>query len=117
MSQPVPTGAPLSDSDARLWSMLAHLSGIVLSFVGPLLIMLVFGPRSDDVKRNSVEALNFQITVAIGYIISFILMFIVIGTVLFLAFWIISIVLCVLVGLKANRGEPATYPFALRLVR
>ena len=68
---PVPQGGqqPMSDSDARLWAMLCQLSGIFISFIGPLIVMLVFGPRNAFVKKESTEALNFQITVIIGYII------------------------------------------------
>ena len=46
MSSGVPAPQELSDSDAKLWAMLAHLSGIIIAVIGPLIIMLVFGPRS-----------------------------------------------------------------------
>ena len=122
MSTPQPPGPatpqqPLSDSDARLWAMLGQLSGIILGFVGSLIIMLVFGPRSAFVKKESTEALNFQITVTIAYVVSFILTFIIIGFVLFLAVWILNIVFCIIAGMKNNQGLEYRYPLTLRFVK
>ena len=108
---------PLSDADARLWAMLGQLSGIILGFVGSLIIMLVFGPRSAFVKKESTEALNFQITVTIAYVVSFILMFILIGFVLFLAVWILNIVFCIIAGMKNNQGLEYRYPLTFRFVK
>ncbi len=116
---PVPSAPqqPLSDSDARLWAMLGQLSGIILGFVGSLIIMLVFGPRSAFVKKESTEALNFQITVTIAYVVSFILTFIIIGFVLFLAVWILNIVFCIIAGMKNNQGLEYRYPLTFRFVK
>ena len=116
---PVPASGqqPMSDSDARLWAMLGQLGGIILGFIGPLIVMLVFGPRNAFVKKESTEALNFQITVLIGYIVSFVLMFIVIGIFLFLAVWILSIIFCVIAGVKNNQGIEYRYPINIRFVK
>ena len=108
---------PLSDADARLWALLGQLSGIILGFVGSLIIMLVFGPRSAFVKKESTEALNFQITVTIAYVVSFILTFIIIGFVLFLAVWILNIVFCIIAGMKNNQGLEYRYPLTFRFVK
>ena len=116
---PVPASGqqPMSDSDARLWAMLGQLGGIILGFIGPLIVMLVFGPRNAFVKKESTEALNFQITVLIGYIVSFVLMFIVIGIFLFFAVWILSIIFCVIAAVKNNQGIEYRYPNNIRFVK
>ena len=111
-----PDQQPMSDSDARLWAMLGQLGGIILGFIGPLIVMLVFGPRNAFVKKESTEALNFQITVLIGYIVSFVLMFIVIGIFLFFAVWILSIIFCVIAAVKNNQGIEYRYPINIRFV-
>ena len=113
-------GAPagqLSQNDERMWSMLAHLGGLLLGFIAPLVVMLVQGDKSAFVKRQSVEALNFQITLAIAYAISFVLMLVLIGFLLIFVVWIGSIVLMIMAGIAANRGEDYRYPVALRLVK
>ncbi|MFM1966589.1 MAG: hypothetical protein RL134_2314 [Actinomycetota bacterium] len=108
---------PMSDSDARLWAMLGQLGGIILGFLAPLIVMLVFGPRNAFVKKESTEALNFQITVLIGYLISFVLTFIFIGIFLFFAVWILSIIFCIIAGLKNNQGIEYRYPINIRFVK
>lgn len=113
-----PTGQqPMSDADARLWAMLGQLGGIILGFIGPLIVMLVFGPRNAFVKKESTEALNFQITVLIGYLISFVLMLVVVGIFLFLAVWILSIIFCVIAAVKNNQGIEYRYPINIRFVK
>lgn len=112
-----PDQQPMSDSDARLWAMLSQLGGIILGFIGPLIVMLVFGPRNAFVKKESTEALNFQITVLIGYIVSFVLMFVVIGIFLFFAVWILSIIFCVIAAVKNNQGVEYRYPINIRFVK
>lgn len=107
----------MSDSDVRLWSMLAQLSGIVIGFIGPLIVMLVFGPRNAFVKSQSTEALNFQITIAIAYVVSIVLTVVVIGAFLLLIVGILNIVFCIIAGIKNYNGEEYRYPFALRLVK
>jgi uncharacterized protein len=115
---PPPAGVqPMTDSDQRLWGMLAHLGGIVTWFVGALVIMLVFGERSPFVKRHAVEALNFQITVTIAWLVATVLSFVLIGFLLFPVIWIGTIVFCIIGGLAANKGQEYRYPINIRLVK
>jgi len=117
MTTPNPAPEPLSDSDARLWAMLAHLSGIIIAIIGPLIIMLVFGQRSAFVKNQSTEALNFQITLVIAMVISFVLTFVIIGAFLLPIVAIGGLVFMIIGGIKANGGEEYRYPITLRLVK
>jgi uncharacterized Tic20 family protein len=115
-----PAGAqPMTDSDQRLWGMLAHLGGILLWFIGALVVMLVFGERSAFVKRHSVEALNFQITMTIASIVAFILFMVSFGILFFLplAVWVVNIVFCIIAGMAANKGQEYQYPINIRLVK
>jgi uncharacterized Tic20 family protein len=115
-----PAGAqPMTDSDQRLWGMLAHLGGIITWFIGALVVMLVFGERSAFVKRHSVEALNFQITMTIASIVSFILFLVSFGILFFLplAVWVVNIVFCIIAGMAANKGQEYRYPVNIRLVK
>lgn len=115
---PQPGGEqPLSQSDERLWAALSQLSGILVSFIGPLLIMLIFGPRSAFVKKESTEALNFQITVAIAYIIGFVLTFVVIGIFIVLAVWVVSLIFMIMAALKNKDGLDYRYPVCIRFIK
>lgn len=110
-----PGQAPLSQAESRQWGMLSHVGGIILGFVGPLIVMLVFGPRDGFTKDQSTEALNFQITLLIGYIAGMILAFV--GLPLTPIVWVLSLIFGIMGAMAANRGEAYRYPFALRLIK
>ena len=107
---------PLAPSEERLCAMLAHLSIFVLSIIGPLIILVVFGKRSAFVADQSKEALNFHISVLIAGFVSFLLCFVLVGFVLLPVVIIGSMVLGVIGGLRANEGIAYRYPVTLRLV-
>ena len=108
--------APLSDSDQRLWATLAHIGPIIIGFVAPLVIWLVYKDRGRYVADQAKEALNFQITVTIAATISSILIFAFIGIVLLPAVLIVALVLMIMAAIAANKGEAYRYPVSLRLV-
>lgn len=110
---------PLSESDSKLWAMLAHLSGIVLLVVGPLIVLLVQGPKDENVKRQATEALNWQILVAIGFVVGWILTAVSLGLLFFIPFLVLIAgdVFMVIGGIKANSGEDYRYPFNWRIVK
>ena len=121
---PPPGGSPsqLSPQDERTWGMLAHLSAIVaaivfLAFLGPLLVMLIQGPKSAFVRRQAVEALNFQITTYIAAIVSALLIVVLVGFILLPIVGIVWLVLTILAAVAANRGEDYRYPINIRLIK
>lgn len=131
LSESIPTAAPstagvglgqgkLSENDEKTMSLLSHILGAVTTFVGPLIIWLIKKEESPFVDDQGKEALNFQITVVIGYVAaSIIAMIPVIGCVAALCFpaiGIASLIFGILGGIEANKGIPYRYPFALRLV-
>ncbi|GAB2677349.1 DUF4870 domain-containing protein [Thalassiella azotivora] len=106
----------MSPSDQRMWAMLAHLGGILFGFLAPLIVWLVQKDRGAYVADQSKEALNFQIAVAIGYVVSVVLSVIGIGVLLFFVVWIGSLVFAILAGLAANKGENYRYPVTIRFI-
>lgn len=110
-------GAPAASSDDRTMAMLAHLGGIVLWFIPALVIYLTKGNESAFVKEQAQEALNFQITLTIAWTVSFILIFIIIGLLLLPIVAIGGLVLMIMAGIAANKGESYRYPINIRLVK
>ena len=104
-------------SEERTMSMLSHVLSVVAGFLAPLIIMMTKGNESRFVRDQAVESLNFQITLLIGWMISFVLSFVLIGFLLMPILWIGGLVLAIMGGMKANQGEWYRYPFALRLVK
>ena len=76
-----PPPPPLSHEQDIQWGSFAHLGG-VLGFLPSLIIWIVFKDRGSFTDTEAKEALNFQITLAFGYVISSILMFVFIGAIL-----------------------------------
>jgi hypothetical protein len=127
----LPTAAPptgnvglgqgkLQEADEKMMGMLAHILGAVTSFLGPLIIWLIKKDESPFVNDQGKEALNFQITIVIGYVVAMILSFIpFVGCVTMIvipALGITSLIFGILGGLDANKGNAYRYPFALRLI-
>jgi uncharacterized Tic20 family protein len=105
-----------SSTDPKTMAMLAQLLGLFTGFVGPLIIYLVNGDKDPFVRHHSAEALNFQITMFIGYLVSFVLMLVLIGFLTFFVIWIVGLVFMIQATIAANRGEWYRYPINLRLV-
>lgn len=114
---PVASAPASSASDDKTMALLAHLLGIFTGFIGALVIYLVKKDSSPFVERHSREALNFQITVAIAYVVSMILILVIIGVFLLMAVYVANLVFCILATMAASKGQEYRYPFALRLVK
>jgi len=109
--------APLSAADERLWSLLIHLGGIILWFVSPLIGYLVLKDRGQYVREQTATALNFQITLAIGYAIGVVTSIIGIGVLILLAVQVLNVVFSIIAAVAANKGQGYRYPLAFTFVR
>ena len=100
-------------------AVLTHASGIFAGFIVPLIIWMMNKDNADKqwLSNEAKEALNFQITVAIGLMVSSILMFVLIGVFTFFAVYIANIVLCIMAAIKTNNGEQYRYPLTIRLIK
>jgi uncharacterized Tic20 family protein len=116
-AQSPPTGGGELTSDERTWGMLAHLSGLLIAIIGPVIVMLTKGKEFRYVEYHAKEALNFQITVTIATFACIPLMFVIIGFLLLPVISIGYVVLTIIAGIKANEGVQYKYPFCLRLVK
>jgi len=116
------TSLPAVPSEDRNWAMGAHLSAFVaayiaLGFLGPLVVMLVRGDRSQFVRQHAVEALNFNLTVLIWIAISVILIIVGIGILMLIAVGIMYVVTVIIGAVRANSGQGYRYPLTIRFVR
>ena len=116
-----PGQPPLSADQERLWGMLAHLLSFVaayiaLGFVAPLVVLLVFGPRSAYVRAQAVESLNFNLSWLLYAIVAGILVIVGIGLLILLALGIAYVVLVVIASVRANNGQLYRYPLTIRFM-
>jgi uncharacterized Tic20 family protein len=110
----------MQPDDERLWATLAHLSAFLgfvgIPVIGPLVIFLIFGNRSQYVRHHSAEALNFNITMLGAAIVSGLLILVVIGLILLPIIALTWFILTIVATTAANRGEWYRYPLTIRLV-
>jgi uncharacterized Tic20 family protein len=116
--QPGPGGLT---PDERTWGGAAHWSALVaslvaLSFLGPLLVMLIKGNESPWIRRQAVESLNFQLSILIYGIVAAITLIILIGFLLLPAVGIFWLVFTIIGSVKAGNGEDYRYPLTIRMV-
>jgi uncharacterized Tic20 family protein len=117
-----PPSSSLSQED-RNWGMIAHLSslsGLLVPFgsiLGPLIVYLVKRDQSPFVTDCAREALNFNITVAIGFVICLCLSVVFIGIPLMIALGIAWLVLTIVATVRANEGTQYRYPATIRFVK
>ena len=134
MTDPTPAPAaapqpaqPLSESDDKLWASLAHFGG-VLWILPSLLIYLVLKDRGPKVRVEAKEALNWQITFLIIWIIWIIIAAIItiplllagigfLATLIGFLIWAANAALSIIGGLKVNSGGSYRYPFAFRFIK
>lgn len=108
---------PLNPHDERMWATLIHVGGILFHFLPALIGYLVLRDRGPFIREHTRVALNFQISLAIGYCIASVLLFIFIGALLLPALWVLNVVVSILGAVAANRGQLFTTPFAFGFIK
>jgi uncharacterized protein len=122
MNTTSPPSSSLSQED-RNWGMIAHLSslsGFLIPFgsvLGPLIVYLVKRDQSPFATDCAREALNFNITVAIGFVICLCLSLVFIGIPLMIALGLVWLVLTILAAVRASEGTQYHYPATIRFVK
>lgn len=106
----------LSQSEDQQWASFAQLGGII-GFLPSLIIWLVFKERGPVTNVAAKEALNFQLTMLIAYVVGSILSVIVIGIFISLAAGVLSLVLSIVAFVKVRGGESYRYPLTIRMIK
>jgi uncharacterized protein len=128
MNESKPAAAPLSGApptqDERTWGMIAHLSAFAVfvfplggNILAPLIIWLTRRDTSAYVEMEAREALNFNISVALGWIVCGSLFFALVGVPLGAMLFLYWLVMAIVAGVKASEGVGYRYPISLRLVK
>lgn len=121
------------DSQQRMWAMWCHLAAFATfiiplgSVLGPLLVWLTKRQDYPLVDEEGKRALNFQITMAICFVVLFIVVFagVVSGTGLVVAIaaafgFILGIawlVLVIFAAMRTNEGKRFHYPLSIRFLK
>src|ERR687885_872338 len=125
----IPVGGGMSAQDERTWSIIAHLSillNLITGIGGPvaaLIIWLVYKDRSQKVAFHALESLWYQVAwiviLGVGWFITYILMFVLIGFLLVPVMAIVSVVPFVhqcYAAYKVSQGVDYRYPIIAEMV-
>lgn len=108
-----------AEKDAKQFAMLAHLLGVLTGFIGPLIIYLVKKDEHPFVEQEAKEALNFHLTMLIGYLISMAIVVVTCGVVFFAPIVpaIISVIFGIMGTIESSNGAPYRYPMTIRMIK
>ncbi len=119
----------MTNGEERSVAALAHLSAIIamivsagwLSFVGPLVVWVLYKDKSPFVRAAAAGSFNFNIWAWVINIVAWIMAFTVILLPVSIILWIVAAMMtlwCHIRGaLKASRGELYRYPATIGLLQ
>lgn len=110
------TNQPMRPDEEKLWAIGAHLGPLLLGFVAPLVVWLVFKDRSAFLDRHGKEALNFQIAYLVYFVVAAFSMIVLIGFLLLPVLAVAWVVLMVLAAVKASQFQDYRYPAIFRVI-
>jgi uncharacterized Tic20 family protein len=122
LADSVTAPSDLPTPEERNWGMVAHLSALAFfifpfgNVLGPLFVYLAKREHSAFVATQAKEALNFNITVLLGGLVSCLLLLVFIGVLFGAVIFVFWLIMTIIAALKANEGFAYRYPFTLRLV-
>lgn len=133
------------EQNVRTWSMLCHIAALagflfpIGTVIGPLLVWQIKKNELPEIDPHGKEAVNFQLTILIVNIIAGILIAGILGVgfgfgrlwrspfymfgsgfglgIILVIINLLSWILAIVAGIKANNGESYRYPFAIRFIR
>ncbi|WP_349408678.1 DUF4870 domain-containing protein [Pseudalkalibacillus sp. SCS-8] len=110
--------------EEKNWGMFAHLAAfagyltIAIGFViGPLVIWLMKKDEYEYVDYHGKEALNFQISYLIYYVVAGALTFVLIGFVLLPILIVLHLIFMIIGTLRASEGTYYRYPMTIRFIK
>lgn len=109
--------------DARNWGMICHLaalSGYIVPFgnvFGPLIVWAIKKDDDPFIDDQGKEAINFQLTMTLCFLVSIILAFVIIGFLLLGILSVFVLIMIIIASIKANDGVYYRYPLAIRFFK
>lgn len=96
--------------------MFCHLLGIV-GFFAPLVIRLNEKDKHRFVNEHGQAAMNYQISIIIYYLASWMLCLVLIGFFMLIALIIMHVIFVIIGAVKAGKGKLWRYPIAIQFIK
>jgi len=94
-----------------------HLSAFFLPFLAPLVLLLVGGELSPYLRRQAMEALNFQLFCLVSAIVSVLLVWLVLPALVLVGVFLGWFILPIIAAAGALMGRDWRYPLVYRLIK
>lgn len=113
----------MNRAEENQWGMLSHILPLVATYVTgfgwvvALIIYFAYKDKSRFVAFHALQSLYFHIAMFVAWIIVIILCFVIIGLFLIPVLAIVGILLPILAGIAANKGELYEYPLVGKMAR
>ena len=111
-----PVQPPMRPDEEKLWAIGAHLGPLVLGFIAPLVVWLVYRDRSAFLDRSAKEALNMQLSYLIYFLVAGVSIILLIGLLLLPVVGVAWLVLMIIASLKVANLEDYRYPAIFRFI-
>jgi uncharacterized Tic20 family protein len=109
--------------DEKQWAMVCHLSAMLLyftaigGFIAPLVIWLLKREQMPFVDDQGKETLNFQITIVLALIVSWILFLVLIGIPMLIGVLLFHFIATIIAAVRSSEGVLYRYPLCWRVIR
>lgn len=111
-----PQQPPMRPDEEKLWAVGAHLGGLVLGFLAPLIVWLVFRDRSAFLDRSAKEALNMQLSYLLYFFFAGLTVLVLVGLLLLPLLGLAWLVLMIVGAVKVANFEDYRYPAIIRFL-
>jgi hypothetical protein len=108
----IPSYTP--NGDERTLAILVHVLSIFFWILPGLIIYLLKKDESSFVAEHAKEAMNFQLTLTLLYIV---LAISIVGIIFLWVPYVIQLVLCIVAAIRASDLKLYKYPMTLRLIK
>jgi uncharacterized protein len=106
-----------ASKDEKNIAVLMHLGGIFFNFLPSLFVYFFYAKSGSFLKEEAREALNFELSFAIYYAISMVLIVLLIGVILLPILFIFNWVCAILAILALNKNQTYTFPFTIEFIK
>lgn len=118
------TEAPLYwGLNARSYCTLIHvsqLSSFVIPGLGiilPIVLWIAHKDQNEDINQHGRVTANWLLSLLVYSVICFILTFIIIGALGFIALGLLNVIFAIVAAVKANNGELWVYPLSFQFIK
>lgn len=110
--------------EEKNWSLIAHLSPLAgyvvpvpfFNIIAPAIVWFLKKETLPMVDNQAKEAINFQITLFLAFLVCLPLVFVFIGIILLPLLIVYGIVMSVLAAKASQEGRLYRYPYTIRLI-